>query len=186
MKSALLLIDAQQSFMHRPFWSGEDLPAFIANAQRLADRSRAVGIPILQVFHVEQEDGSRNPFAREWGFIKTLPGLDIAPTDVFFKSVHSAVFAANADGQSLDHWLRKRGIQRVIISGIRTEQCCETTARHASDLGYAVSYVTDATLTFQMMAESGRIYTPAQIKERTELVLAGRFAEVTSAEAVAV
>ena len=87
-----------------------------------------------------------------------------------------------ADGQSMDYWLRKRGIGHLIVSGIRTEQCCETTTRHASDMGYKVSYVMDATLTFQMVTESGRIYTPQDIMERTELVLAGRFADVKRVE----
>lgn len=186
MKSALLLIDAQESFLHRPYFTDKDLPAFVAATQRLVNRCRAAGVPILQIFHVEDEDGSRNPFARQWGYIKALPQLDVTPTEVFFKSVHSAMFASSADGQSLDYWLRRHGIQRVIVSGIRTEQCCETTTRHASDLGYSVSYATDATLTFPMMSGSGRVYTPAEIKERTELVLAGRFAEITTAEAVAV
>jgi nicotinamidase-related amidase len=63
----------------------------------------------------------------------------------------------------------------VIVSGIRTEQCCETTTRHASDSGYSVNYVTDATLTFSMMDRHGRTWSPDEIKERTELVLDGRF-----------
>ena len=49
-------------------------------------------------------------------------------------------------------------------------------------MGYQVSYVMDATLTFKMVTESGRVYTPQDIMERTELVLAGRFAEVKRVE----
>jgi nicotinamidase-related amidase len=103
---------------------------------------------------------------------------------VFSKSVHSAMFASNVEGQSLDYWLRKHGVGRIIVSGIRTEQCCETTTRHASDLGYAVSYAIDATLTFKMVSDSGRVYTPQDIMDRTELVLAGRFAQVSRVEAL--
>jgi hypothetical protein len=47
-----------------------------------------------------------------------------------------------------------------------------------------VSYALDATLTFPMTADSGRTYSAADIKDRTALVLAGRFAEVTAAEAI--
>ena len=135
------------------------------------DRAEAQRIPVLQVFHVEEDEGAGNPFSRRSGLVEALPGLNIRPTDVFSKSVHSAMFASNAEGQSLDYWLRKHGVERIIVSGIRTEQCCETTTRHASDMGYKVSYVMDATLTFQMVTESGRIYTPQDIMERTELVL---------------
>jgi nicotinamidase-related amidase len=182
MKSALIVIDAQQSFRERPYWSDTDAPRFIERLQALIDRCSAQRIPVLQVFHVEEDEGPSNPFSRRSGHVKTLPGLRIEPTEVFTKSVHSAMFASNADGQSLDYWLRKHGIGRVLVSGIRTEQCCETTTRHASDLGYAVSYVMDATLTFKMVTESGRIYTPQDIMERTELVLAGRFAEIKRVE----
>ena len=74
----------------------------------------------------------------------------------------------------------------MIISGIRTEQCCETTTRHASDQGFDVDYVTEATLTFAMTHANGQCFTPAEIKTRTELVLAGRFARIaTVAEALA-
>jgi nicotinamidase-related amidase len=66
------------------------------------------------------------------------------------------------------------------VTGIRTEQCCETTTRHASDLGFKVRYITDATLTFPMQAPSGRKFSPAEIRERTELVLEGRFASIVS------
>ncbi|MGH8178229.1 MAG: cysteine hydrolase family protein [Steroidobacter sp.] len=184
MKSALIVIDAQKSFTKRPYWSGKDVPHFIDRLQTLIDRCHSQGVPVLQVFHVEEEDGPENPFSRASGLVEALPELRVNPTAVFSKSVHSAMFASTGDGQSLDYWLRKHGVGRVIISGIRTEQCCETTTRHASDLGYAVSYAMDATLTFPMVSGSGRSYTPAEIMERTELVLAGRFAEVLRVEAL--
>lgn len=183
MKSALLVIDVQQSFTHRPYWDDTEFPAFLSSLQGLVDRAERVGIPVLQVFHID-ERGVDNPFSRGSGLIKTLPQLRINPTEVFSKSVHSAMFAANVNGQSLDYWLRTHGIERLIVTGIRTEQCCETTTRHASDLGYAVSYAMDATLTFPMVSGSGRKLSAAEIRERTEIVLEGRFAKVLRAEAV--
>jgi nicotinamidase-related amidase len=95
------------------------------------------------------------------------------------------MFATDAGGGTLEQWLRARGIDELLVTGIRTEQCCETTTRHASDLGFAVRYVTDATLTFPMRTRSGREVSAAEIRERTELVLDGRFARiVSSAEAL--
>ena len=185
MKSALLVVDAQQSFLKRPYWSETDAPRFIERLQMLIDRCVAQRVPVLQIFHVEEEEGAANPFSRRSGYVKTLPGLRLEPTEVFTKSVHSAMFAATADGQGMDYWLRKHGIEHLIISGIRTEQCCETTTRHASDLGYAVTYAMDATLTFPMVSGSGRTLSAAEIRERTEIVLEGRFAKVLRADAVA-
>jgi nicotinamidase-related amidase len=95
------------------------------------------------------------------------------------------MFGQTADGVTLEDWLRHRGIEELVVTGIRTEQCCETTTRHASDLGFKVRYVTDATLTFPMESRSGRAFSPAEIRERTELVLEGRFARiVTTADAL--
>jgi nicotinamidase-related amidase len=184
MKSALIVIDVQQSFIHRPYWDDTEFPAFISTLQSLVDRAESAGVPVLQVFHLD-ERGTNNPFSRESGFIKTLPQLRINPTEIFNKSVHSAMFGANASGQSLDHWLRTHGVDHLIVTGIRTEQCCETTTRHASDLGYSVTYAMDATLTFPMVSGSGRRYTAAEIRDRTGLVLEGRFAKVVNAAAVA-
>lgn len=185
MKSALLVIDVQRSFTRRPYWIEADTAHFMNRLQALIDRCEAQSIPVLQIFHVEEDEGPENPFSRRSGLVEALPGLRIKPTEVFAKSVHSAMFASTKDGQSLDYWLRKHGVGRLIVSGIRTEQCCETTTRHASDLGYAVTYAIDATLTFKMVTESGRVFTPEDIMERTELVLAGRFAHVARVEALA-
>jgi nicotinamidase-related amidase len=109
-----------------------------------------------------------------------MPELTLRPAAVFHKKVHSALFGRDADGRTLEEWLRQRGIGELLISGIRTEQCCETTTRHASDVGFSVRYVTDATLTFPMLTRSGREVSAAEIRERTEMVLDGRFAEVVS------
>lgn len=182
MKTALLVIDVQESFRHRPYWQERELRDFVVPLQQLIDDSRAAGIPVVQVFHEEPGD-LKNPFDPATGHVRTLAEVNIAPTAVFRKTVHSAMFGKDASGTTLEQWLRDHGIQRLIVTGIRTEQCCETTTRHASDLGFDVRYVTEATLTFPMLAANGREYSPADIRERTELVLAGRFATITSARA---
>jgi len=109
--------------------------------------------------------------------VKSLAPLRIEPDAVFRKPRHSALVASG-----LDVWLTENSIARVIVSGIRTEQCCETTTRHASDLGYTVDYVSEATLTFPMTDVTGRQWSAAEIRARTELVLAGRFARIASVE----
>ncbi len=83
------------------------------------------------------------PFSEASGHVRTLDGQTIRPDAVFRKRRHSALV-----GSGLDVWLVRQGIGRLVVSGIRTEQCCETTTRHASDLGYAVDFVAEATLTF--------------------------------------
>lgn len=180
MKTALIVVDVQQSFEHRPYWRPEGVEAFIARLQGIIDRAGANDVPVLQVFHEE----ATGPFSRASGFVKTIAGLRIEPTEVFYKNVHSSLFGRTSGGVSLENWLRANGIEHVIVTGIRTEQCCETTARHASDSGFKVTYALDATLTFPMVAKSGRTYSAADIMERTALVLADRFAQIVSAEEV--
>jgi nicotinamidase-related amidase len=171
--TALLVIDVQESFRHRPYWSDADVPPFVTHLQKLIDGAKARKIPAIQVFHVEDS----GVFSLESGHVVALEGLSIEPDAVFYKRSHSALI-----GSGLDVWLVKHGIGRVIVSGIRTEQCCETTTRHASDSGYQVDYVTEATLTFPMTDRHGRKWSPEDIKTRTELVLDGRFARIVSVE----
>jgi nicotinamidase-related amidase len=171
--TALLVIDVQESFRHRPYWCESDLPHFVTRLRALIEGAQARHIPVIQIFHVEDS----GPFSLESGYVVPLKDLSFTPDAVFQKHSHSALI-----GSGVDVWLTRRGIRRIIISGIRTEQCCETTTRHASDLGYEVDYVTEATLTFPMIARQGREWTPEEIKCRTELVLDGRFARIMTVE----
>lgn len=172
-KTALIVVDVQESFRHRHYWSDHDVPEFLDRLQVLIDGAKANGIPVVQIFHVE---GS-GVFSIASGHVRTLDGISITPDAVFQKHSHSALV-----GTGLDVWLVQHGIQRLIISGIRTEQCCETTTRHASDIGYEVLYVTEATLTFPMTDRRGRNWSAEEIKARTELVLDGRFAQIVDVE----
>ncbi len=105
-----------------------------------------------------------------------LCGIEPLPAALtLHKHRHSALV-----GTGLSIWLHQQGIRRLIVAGIRTEQCCETTTRHASDEGWEVDYVLDATLTFDMRTPDGALLSAAAIKERTATVLAGRFATICS------
>ena len=172
--TALLLIDVQQSFCHRPYWSPAEVPRFLDRLNALLEGCVAHGVPIVRVFHVEGPAQADNPFAHESGLIRPLEGL--RPADAAFtvvKTRHSALA-----GTPLAAWLREQHIDRLIVSGIRTEQCCETTTRHASDEGWQVDFVDEATLTFDMVSPTGNPVSAAQLHERTQTVLHRRFAEV--------
>jgi len=171
--TALIVVDAQESFRHRPYWSNDDAPAFLDKLQALIDGTRARGIPVVQIFHVEDEGA----FSFASGHVKAITGLSIAPDVTFHKRSHSALV-----GSGLDVWLVQHGIRRLVVSGIRTEQCCETTTRHASDMGYAVDFAMEATLTFAMTGSDGRRWAPAEIQARTRLVLEDRFARIVTVD----
>jgi nicotinamidase-related amidase len=178
VQTALLLIDVQQSFVRRPYWDDVELPAFLERINRLVAGAAAGGVPIVRVFHTDGPRTADNAFAPESGLIRPLDGL--APFDAaatFEKHRHSALV-----GTGLPVWLHQRGIRRLVVAGIRTEQCCETTTRHASDEGWEVDFVTEATLTFAMTTPSGATLSAADIRERTATVLANRFATLATVE----
>ena len=169
-RAALVVIDVQESFRHMPYWSDVDLPSFRAALLRLEAGCRQRGVPVVHVFHVEPS----GPFSTASGHVHALDWLPGPPDACFFKHAHNAF-----SDTGLDLHLRRLRVDRLLIAGIRTEQCCETTARVASDIGYEVDFVSEATLTFAMThPRTGRSFSPAEIKERCELVLAGRFARV--------
>jgi nicotinamidase-related amidase len=181
MNTCLVLIDVQESFRHRPYFDAREVPAYLAAQNALIAACQRTGVPIVRIFHVEGRAVADNPFALESGHVRPLEGLAaVEPAATFHKSRHSALV-----GTGLEVWLREQGIGRLIISGIRTEQCCETTARHASDLGFEVDYVPDATLTWDMRHLDGSPLAAADIKARTVAVLKDRFARIcTVGEAV--
>lgn len=171
MNTALLVIDVQESFRHRPYFDPAALPAYLAQQNALIAGCVARGIPVVRILHSDGPESADNPFALASGHVRPMDGLsafDAAAS--FLKHRHSALV-----GTGLDVWLTENGIRRLIVSGIRTEQCCETTTRHASDLGWTVDYVTDATHTFAMTQPDGSPLSVTDIKARTATVLSGRF-----------
>jgi nicotinamidase-related amidase len=183
--SALIVIDVQESFRQRHYWPSfgdargqAEVTQYIENQNKLIEAALAQKLPIIRVLHQDAPDVHSNPFSMSSGFVKPMEGL--APFEAsatFVKHVHSA-----AVGTNLLPWLKTNGIHKVIISGIRTEQCCETTTRHLSDEGFQVDYVLEATLTFDMKTRSGRTLSAQQIRERTATVLEDRFARICTVE----
>jgi nicotinamidase-related amidase len=183
MTKALLVIDIQESFRVRPLWAHIGNPNIVANVQRLVKTTRDAGDLVVWVLH--SEAGSGGEFDPANGHVRLLDGLEAAAGEpVLHKTSHNAFTTTN-----LQQIFTERGIREVIVTGIRTEQCCETTARVASDLGYDVTFVTDATATFPIPHwEAGddlddpRTLSAADVVQRTEYALAGRFATIKSTD----
>ncbi|MDR5865304.1 isochorismatase family protein [Halomonas koreensis] len=170
MTTALLMIDVQASFPARDYWDEALAGPWRERQRELLDLAEASGVPLVRILH--EAPGSGTPFDPERGLIRPLGGFEDAAAATFRKRAHNAF-----TDTGLEAWLRERDIRRVVIGGIRTEQCCETTARVASDLGFAVDFVGEATLTFPM-TRLGRTWSAEEIRSRTELVLEGRFARI--------
>ena len=193
MIRALLVIDVQESFRQKPIWAASSAPDIADRAARLVEASRAAGDLVVWVLHAEP--GTGGAFDPALGFVALMDGL--VPRDgepILTKTSHNAFTTTN-----LQQLLTLHGVGHVLVSGIRTEQCCETTARVASDLGYEVTFVIDATATNPIEnpdAAPGRsieeiladptTLSADEIVERTRYALSGRFATVkTVADVVA-
>ena len=178
MNTALILIDVQESFRQEPGWDEAASRPSLVRTNTLLGGAAARGVPIVRILHCDGPAVATNPFAVESGFVRPLEGLvPFEAAAEFVKHRHSALV-----GTGLSDWLREHGIGRLIIAGIRTEQCCETTARHASDEGFAVDYCAEATLTFDMKHLDGTPLKAADIVARTTAVLTDRFATICGVE----
>jgi nicotinamidase-related amidase len=176
--AALIVVDVQESFRQRTSWDESEPSTYLRNQQALIDGAVAKGWKIVRVLHAEN-DGI---FSLPSGFVRPIPDIRLDKPDLeFIKWRHSAFV-----GTPLETFLIENGIRRIVVSGIRTEQCCETTTRHGSDLGWQVDYVTEATHTMPLTDATGHTWSIEDIKARTAAVLDGRFARVcTIAEALA-
>lgn len=166
--SVLLVIDAQPSFYHRGYQQAAETPAFEQRLSELIAGCQQHGIPVVDVFHPE----AQGPFSRASGWVKCPPFLTHQPANSVYKRVYNALTEPG-----LEPWLRERQVNHLIISGIRTEQCCETTARVASDPGYRVTFFTETTLTFPI-THNNLTLSIDDLGHRTESVLIHRVTDI--------
>jgi nicotinamidase-related amidase len=171
-QSALLVIDAQDSFKATPRWERRDNRAFEKNVSALIDAYRAAGRPVLYFLHTDPDPS----FEMDSAHFKLMDFIHPrAEEPVIVKNTRN-VFTSTG----LSERLLEKGVRRVVITGIQMEQCCETSARVAADLGYAVDFVTEATMTFPIPHRDrpGEELGVEEVKARTEYVLRGRFARI--------
>ena len=149
--SALLVIDMQNYFLDSgcSAWM-EAAPAIVPNVRALIDIYRSNGLPVLFTSHVHENpaiDGGM--MSLWWGNLIMKDTHDaeiypeIAPVEgekVVQKTRYSAFY--NTD---LDISLRRLGVEEVVITGVMTNLCCESTARDAFFRDYRVFFIMDAT-----------------------------------------
>jgi nicotinamidase-related amidase len=174
-QSALLVIDAQDSFKAGPRWLRRNNPNFEENVSRLIDTYRSAGLPVL--FFLDSDDDEEfkpgSPYFKLMDFIQPQKG-----EPVIVKTSRNCFTSTD-----LNALLSEANVKRVVVSGIKTEQCCETTARVASDLGYEVDFVTEATLTFPIPhPEKDDELSAEEVVRRTEYALRNRFAHIMTVE----
>ncbi|MGA3213062.1 MAG: isochorismatase family protein [Terriglobales bacterium] len=178
-QSALLVIDAQDSFKATNKWQLRNNHNFEENVGELVVLYRRHGLPVFYFLHTDSDPG----FEKTSPHFKLMDFLSPRPSEPVLVKDTRNVFTSTG----LAALLMEKGVRRVVITGIQMEQCCETSARVAADLGYAVDFVTEATMTFPIPNHDrpGEELGVDAIRERTEYALRRRFARIATVEMLA-
>jgi nicotinamidase-related amidase len=175
MTTALIVIDVQRGF-DSPALPPRNNPDSEANIRSLVTAWQAAGQPIVLVRHDSLNPDS--PLAVGTPGNQFKPELDgIRPDLMFTKNVNSA-FHGHVD---LRAWLDGRGIKDIVVIGIQTNWCVETTARVGGNLGYNVQVPIDATHTFDATTPDGVVVTADELSRATAANLhSAGFAKITT------
>jgi nicotinamidase-related amidase len=136
---ALLVIDVQKGIYA---WEDHEVQAggaLIATINRLIAAARIAGVPVFFVQHEDEEIVAGTP---AWGFVD---GLDVRKDgDRFVRKTHGSAF----HDTGLAETLAQLGVDEVVICGLQTEFCVDSTVRQAVNLGLGVTLVADGHSTF--------------------------------------
>lgn len=136
-RSALLIIDMQVGLLHGPdkAFEGE---AVVTNINALMTRARAHSMPVIAIRHTGP---AGSPIAAGSPLWQLAPELAVDPVrDLILDKTRPSCFF----GTELHALLGARGVTELIVSGMKTQYCIDTTCRAAADLGFSVVLVTDA------------------------------------------
>jgi len=181
-RMALVNVDMQSAFVEGTPLAAPAGLALLPVVNRLAEACRRAGIMVIHTRHVTRPDGSNLGTMGELidavreGYImdgsetaKLHPGLDVKEGDIVVEKPRYGAFS----GTDLDNLLRANGIDTIIVSGICTNICCETTTREAGMRDYHVFFMEDGTETFP----AGGL-TVEEIKKAVHTTLGLAFANV--------
>jgi len=156
-KTALINIDMQNCFVENSPLAAPRGPEILPRINKLAAACREAGALVIHTVHVVRPDGSNTgvmgeiiPAVAAGVINKGNPqaelhsGIVVGPHDIILEKPRYGAFT----GTDLELILRNRGINAVIITGICTNVCCETTAREANMRDFRVFFIGDATATF--------------------------------------
>ncbi|HEL1584733.1 TPA: cysteine hydrolase [Streptococcus suis] len=164
MKSALLVIDIQNLLVkEKPYAIEERLALW----QDSLAQARQAG---LEVIHVRHHDQELVKGTADWEIHSIVAPL--ASEKIFDKTFNSAFKETG-----LHAYLQEKGIEQLIIMGMATNFCIDTTIKVAFELGYKVAVIQDGTTT----GFTGNL-SPKDLIDQYQMIWDGRFAQVDTLE----
>jgi ureidoacrylate peracid hydrolase len=183
---ALVNVDMQNCFVENSPVAAPGGREVMARINRLIVACRAAGVQVIHTAHVVRDDGSNVgvmgeilPPVNDGVINKSAPSaaihseLDVAGGDIVLDKPRFGSF----HGTDLELILRSKGIDTIIVSGIATNVCCETTAREANVRDFRVFFLSDGTATFGVGDLSAE-----DIQTATCTTLGAFFAQVLSVD----
>jgi len=157
MTSALLVIDVQK-FLCTGQWAAFEIDRVIGNINAVSAKARAAGAPVVFIQH--EDDGPLQSESDAWQLDERL---DVRPEDLRVRKTTCDSFQKT----QLQETLQSRGVDRLVVCGLQTDFCVDTTVRRALGLGYPVTLVADAHSTV-----ANGVITAAQIVAHHNVTLA--------------
>ncbi|OQX61529.1 MAG: hypothetical protein B5M51_07700 [Anaerolinea sp. 4484_236] len=150
-RSALLVLDMQRYFLdadshaHIP-----SMDAILPNLNRLVAAYAEKNTPIVFTKHLNTKENAGG-MSRWWRDLISLdnplseivPELETSKGHLIEKSQYDAFYETD-----LEEHLREKGVEQVVIGGVMTHLCCETTARSAFMRGFDVFFLIDGAATY--------------------------------------
>jgi nicotinamidase-related amidase len=166
---ALLIIDVQLGIFMRKHHDGMAVyreEALLSNIKTIIQRARSTNAPVIYVQHMYTDFPLMEKGQPMWDI---HPDVKPGENDVVIEKYHADAFHESA----LDETLKQLGVTDLIITGLQTAYCVDTTCRRAHSLGYKNVLVSDGHSTLD-----SEILTAEQIIAHHNAVLGSQFAEV--------
>jgi nicotinamidase-related amidase len=172
---ALLIIDMQKC-MSTPAAGPRNNPDAEHNIARLLARWRELGAAVVHVRHISRTPESLFAPGQEGAEFQP-PFAPLAAAHVLEKNVPDAFI-----NSGLERWLRVRGIARVVIVGVSTNNSVEASARTAGNLGFDTQVVADACFAFAKTDYAGAARSADEVHAMALANLDGEYAAVTATQ----
>ena len=178
--TALLLIDLQNDY-----FAGGSAPLVgsaeaVAEASRLLGAARAAGLPVFHVQHLSVRPGATF-------FVPGTPGVEIhgAVAPRAGEALVQKNFPNAFRATTLLEGLQAKGIKHLVVAGMMTHMCVDSSVRAAFDHGFKVTLAHDACAT-KDLARAGTTLPAASVHDAFIAALHGLFCDArTSAEIIA-